>query len=107
MIGLARRLADSRHFQNVVLGVIVLTAIMVGLETSETLVERYGALFHWLDLVVQTIFVLEIGVRAAGLLAEAARVLPRRLERVRLRRGRGVPACPRPAPSPWWPGSPA
>src|SRR5512145_2000854 len=63
VIGLARRLADSRHFQNFVLGVIVLTAVIVGLETSEALVERYGALFHWLDVLVQTIFVLEIGIR--------------------------------------------
>jgi voltage-gated sodium channel len=63
VIGLARRLADNRHFQNFVLGVIVLTAIIVGLETSETLVGRYGALFHWLDVVVQTIFVFEIGIR--------------------------------------------
>lgn len=63
MIELARRAAESRPFQNAVLGVIVLTAVILGLETSETLTARYGPLFHWLDLVVQTIFVLEIAIR--------------------------------------------
>jgi len=44
-------------------GVIVLTAVVAGLETSATLTARYGALLDWLDLVVQTVFVLEITIR--------------------------------------------
>jgi voltage-gated sodium channel len=63
VIGLARRIADSRVFQNVVLGVIVLTAVIIGIETSETLMERYGPLFHWIDVVVQVVFIIEITVR--------------------------------------------
>ncbi len=63
MIALARGIADSRMFQNIVLGVIVLTAVIIGLETSETLMERYGTLFHWVDVIVQTVFVVEIAVR--------------------------------------------
>ena len=51
---------------------------------------RYGALFDALELAVQTVFVFEIVIRRAGPLAEALRVLPGRLERLRLRRGPGV-----------------
>jgi voltage-gated sodium channel len=63
VIALARRIAANRSFQNFVLGVILLTAVVAGLETSATLTARYGALFETLEIVVQTIFVIEIGVR--------------------------------------------
>ena len=63
MTSLARRISESRHFHNIVLGVIVLTAITVGLETYPALVERQAGLFTTLDWVVQTFFVLEIAVR--------------------------------------------
>jgi len=60
---LARRVAESHRFQHFILGVILATAVIVGLETSETLVEHYGALFEAADAVVQTIFVIEIAIR--------------------------------------------
>ncbi len=63
MTNLARRVAESHGFQNFILGVILVTAVIVGLETSETLVERYGGLFEAADAVVQTIFVVEIAIR--------------------------------------------
>jgi voltage-gated sodium channel len=56
-------MAESHGFQSFILGVILVTAVIVGLETSETLVERYGRLFELADLVVQTLFVLEIAIR--------------------------------------------
>ena len=63
MTNLARRVAESHGFQHFILGVILVTAVIVGLETSETLVAHYGGLFELMDLVVQTIFVLEIVIR--------------------------------------------
>lgn len=63
MIELARRIACSSRFQQFILAIIVLTAVVVGLETSETLTARYGVVFDWLDVVVQTVFVFEIVVR--------------------------------------------
>ena len=63
MIDLARRLADSHVFQNVVLVVILLTAVVVGLETSATLSERYGAIFAVVDGVIQAVFIAEIVIR--------------------------------------------
>jgi voltage-gated sodium channel len=63
---LARRLAESHGFQNFILGVILATAVIVGLETSETLSERHRGLFDLADAVIQTIFVLEIVIRLAA-----------------------------------------
>jgi voltage-gated sodium channel len=63
VIELAGRVAESRAFQNAVMGVIVLTAIIVGLETSPDLAGRYRALFDAAELVVQAIFVAEIAIR--------------------------------------------
>jgi voltage-gated sodium channel len=63
VIGVARRLAESAHVQNFVFGVILLTAVLVGLETSPWLTARYGPLFETLDLLVQVIFVVEIVIR--------------------------------------------
>jgi len=63
VIELARRIADSHRFQQFILGVIVFTAVIVGVETSEVLTARYGTLFEWLDIIVQVVFVFEITVR--------------------------------------------
>jgi voltage-gated sodium channel len=60
---LARRVAESHGFQNFILGVILVTAVIVGIETSDRLMDRYGGLFELADMVVQTIFVLEIVIR--------------------------------------------
>lgn len=63
MIELARRLADSRVFQNLVLAVIVFTAVLAGLETSDAVMARHGATLGALEALVQTVFVLEITIR--------------------------------------------
>ena len=63
MIVVARRIANSPHFQHVIMVVILVTAAVVGLETSETLATRHGDLFAWVDAVLQAIFVFEIVVR--------------------------------------------
>ena len=63
MIVLSRRIAANHHFQQFILGVILLTAVVIGLETSESLTARYGPVFDALDAMVQAIFVFEILVR--------------------------------------------
>ena len=63
MISWARRIADDRQFQNFIIVVIMLNAVLVGLETFQELVSNYGELFHWLNIAVQSIFVIEIAVR--------------------------------------------
>ena len=51
MTTLARRVAESHGFQNFILGVILVTAVIVGIETSDPLMERYGGLFELADIV--------------------------------------------------------
>jgi voltage-gated sodium channel len=58
-----RRLAESPRFQAGILIVILLNAVIVGLETSPALLARHGRLFHLLDRLVLTIFVAELAVR--------------------------------------------
>src|SRR5918997_1136161 len=59
----ARRIADSPRFQQFILGVIILAAILVGVETSATLTARYRPVFVALEALIQTIFVAEIAIR--------------------------------------------
>ena len=63
MIERARRIAESRHFQNAILAVILLTAVLIGLETSDDLATRYRSVFDLVEMAVQTIFVVEIAIR--------------------------------------------
>jgi voltage-gated sodium channel len=63
---LVRRIADAPWFHNLALGVILLTAGVLGLETYEDVVQRHSALFAWLDVGIQVFFVLEIAIRLAA-----------------------------------------
>ena len=72
MSGLAHRIAGSAAFHNFILAVIFLTAVIVGLETSQTLTARHGPIFQWIEIAIQTIFVVEIAIR---LLAHWPRLL--------------------------------
>jgi voltage-gated sodium channel len=60
---IARRIADNPRFQHFILGVIVLGAIVIGVETSATLTGRSGAIIRAVELLIQTIFVAEIAIR--------------------------------------------
>ncbi len=59
------RFVDSYFFQNFLLAMIVLAAILIGLETSRDLVADYGAILHTLDTVVLWIFVAEAALKIA------------------------------------------
>ena len=52
--------ADVRH---TVLGLIILNAVVLGLETSDMLMARHGAWLRMLDQAMLMVFVLEIGLR--------------------------------------------
>ncbi len=52
--------ADVRH---TVLALIVLNAVVLGLETSDVLMARHGAWLRLLDQAMLSVFVLEIGLR--------------------------------------------
>ena len=57
------RLVDSNEFQYGILAVIILAALLVGLETSPDLVARYGELLHSLDALVLWVFVAEAALK--------------------------------------------
>jgi voltage-gated sodium channel len=60
---LARRIANHPRFLHFILGVIIAGAVVIGVETSATLTARYGAVLRALELLIQTIFVVEISIR--------------------------------------------
>lgn len=70
MAELLKRLSHSHRFQNFVTFVILFAAVLVGVETSPALVERYGAPLHALDRAVLGVFVVELLVKIG---AEGAR----------------------------------
>ena len=59
------KFVDSNGFQYGILGVIMLGALLVGLETSLDLVASHGVLLHALDALVLWIFVVEAALKIA------------------------------------------
>jgi voltage-gated sodium channel len=57
---LAKTILSRPAFNNFIIGVIVLNAIILGLETSDTIMASYGPLILFLDMVCLAIFVAEI-----------------------------------------------
>ena len=53
-------------FHHVVLGVIVVNAILAGVETSASMRAAHGPLLDWLQALVQAVFVVEIALRLAA-----------------------------------------
>ncbi|HEX5791594.1 MAG TPA: ion transporter [Luteolibacter sp.] len=60
------RLTESAAFRRFIIGVILLAAVVVGLETDRGLMERHGGLLHALDRTILGIFVLEILLKLAA-----------------------------------------
>ena len=56
-------LLAKRWFEPLIIAVIVLNAIMIGLETSPSIMARYGEVLAFLDKIVLGIFVVEIASR--------------------------------------------
>ena len=58
-----RRVADSPRFQGLIIGVIVANAVVLGLETYETLDDDIGGLLRTLNAVFLGIFTGEVAIR--------------------------------------------
>jgi len=54
---------ESAAFQNAIMAVIVTNAIVLGLETSDTIMDAAGGLLKALDKIALAIFVVEIGLK--------------------------------------------
>ncbi|MEQ9453051.1 MAG: ion transporter [Phycisphaeraceae bacterium] len=60
-----RLLVESSFFQYGVLGLILLAAVVVGLETYPGVMERYGAILYTVDWAILWLFVLEAVLKMA------------------------------------------
>ena len=63
MIAFCKRIAMTALFHDAIIGVIILNAVILGLETSPQLMQSAGGPLLVLNWIIQTIFVFEIAVR--------------------------------------------
>jgi voltage-gated sodium channel len=54
---------ESPRTQNFIIGIILLNAVILGLETSGAVMERFGSLIHVLDTLCLMIFIVEIAAK--------------------------------------------
>jgi voltage-gated sodium channel len=62
---LLRRIIRDPRTERVIMLLIVFNAVTLGLETSHTVMERWGGVLHAIDKAVLTVFVLELAGRIA------------------------------------------
>ncbi len=55
-----RSLVDKSFFKSTIIGFILLAGILVGLETSPSIMARYGGLLLFLDKIILAVFVIEV-----------------------------------------------
>lgn len=60
-----KSLIESRRFEAVILALIVLNAIVLGLETSRSVTARFGEILTVIDRTILAVFVLELVARLA------------------------------------------
>ena len=63
MLETLRRIVEDPRTDRFVMGLIVLNAITLGIETSHTVMDRWGWLLDTIDRVVIAVFVLELAAR--------------------------------------------
>ena len=68
MIGWARRIANGGRFQAAIIGVIVVNAVLVGLETDADLAIQYRSTFDLVNQLIVAIFVVELAIRLVSYL---------------------------------------
>jgi len=66
MVAACKRVAESTRFQLFILGVIVVNAVVLGLETYDAIDEEVGSTLNVLNDVFLGIFVVEIAIRIAA-----------------------------------------
>ncbi len=58
-----RCIIESRQWEFTIIGIIVLNAIVLGLDTSRMLISHYGPILRFLDELILIIFVMELTLR--------------------------------------------
>ena len=59
-MGKIKKLVDSKAFQNTILIVIIINAVILGLQTSSTITDAIGGVLEVLDWICLSIFILEM-----------------------------------------------
>ncbi len=62
----AARLVAAPGFQKLVIGMILFSGLLLGLETSQSVMAQYGPWLHFLDRLVIGFFVAEIALKVAA-----------------------------------------
>lgn len=62
----AAKLVNSTLFQRLVISAIIASAILIGLETSPKIMEKWGASLKIIDRLLVLLFAMEIGLRLAS-----------------------------------------
>jgi len=57
------QIVESNLFRNFILGLIIISGVIVGIETYPEIYSKNVILFHLIDQVIISIFVLEIGLK--------------------------------------------
>jgi voltage-gated sodium channel len=60
------RIAESPRFQATIIAVILLNAVVIGLETYDSIADEYGSLLHTLNDVFLAVFTVEVAIRIAA-----------------------------------------
>lgn len=63
MVDWAKRIVESRRFNAFIIAVILVNAVLVGLETSAAVLARYGPALELVNMLVVGIFIVEIALR--------------------------------------------
>lgn len=66
VVGWARRVVEDRRFNAFIIGVILVNAVLVGLETSPDILARFGHQLELVNALIIGIFIVEITFRIAS-----------------------------------------
>jgi voltage-gated sodium channel len=84
-------LLETRLVQRAIIAVILINAVILGLETAPAVVGEYGELLYQLDRICLGIFVVELSLAIVAM--GPGTVFPRPLAGVRFYRGRHSPGA--------------
>lgn len=73
MNSLARRIAEDPRFDRLIISLIVFNGVLVGLETSSAIVDRFGPAIAWLHHLVLAVFVLEVAIKIMAVVPRLGR----------------------------------
>ena len=61
------RVTEHLHFEYFIVAVILISAVIIGLESSPNLVSEYGILFNWINEFILAIFIIEALMKMVAL----------------------------------------